>query len=92
MNPKAFLHLTQELEHEKERLEIQEFEARLQARDQERTKKPAEQKLSKEEQEEDKRRRVNEGEDHDTVVDKLREYARQEYLVKRKDQKITELR
>eukprot|EP00210_Caulerpa_lentillifera_P006915 g6612.t1 len=72
--------------------EKEEFEERLRIRDEEKTKRLMEKKLSKEEQQEANRRNYTSRDEKESLVPKLREYSRQEYLGKREDQKIQELR
>mgnify|MGYP000143914789 FL=1 len=77
---------------ERDQKEKEEFEERLRARDEEKTKKLMEKKLTKEEQREENRRKYQTLDEREEIVPKLREYSRQEYLAKREDQKIKELR
>lgn len=85
-----------DVEKEDERLrdqkEKEEFEERLRLKDEEKTKRLMEKKLSKEEQEDANRRKFKSQNEKEELIPKLREYSRQEYLGKREDQKIQELR
>lgn len=80
------------MEREKDQKEKEAFEERLRLRDEEKTKKLTEKKLTKEEQEEQSRRKYDTLDERKEVVPKLRKYSRQEYLAKREDQKIQELK
>jgi len=70
-----------------------EFERRLKERDAEKTRKLAERRVPKEELEEMRRRRdAEEAEDRLGVVHDLRKISRQEYLKKREEAKLEELK
>ena len=83
---------SQERERERDQREKEEFEERLRARDEEKTKKLTEKKLTKEEQKEESKRKYENLTEREELVPKLREYSRQEYLGKREEQKIQELK
>eukprot|EP00884_Botryococcus_braunii_P008381 jgi/Botrbrau1/17544/Bobra.0864s0003.1 len=83
--------LDEEEERERDQREKQEFEERLKARDEAKTRKIAEAKLSKEELEEIERRKYKTEEEKDALVPMLRDVSRQEYLKKREEQKLQEL-
>ncbi|KAK9803173.1 hypothetical protein WJX72_009006 [[Myrmecia] bisecta] len=72
--------------------EKEEFEERLRAKDDAKTRKLAEARLSKEELADMERRKYNTEEEREALMPMLRDVARQEYLKKREDAKIKELR
>ena len=79
-------------ERDRDLEEKAEFERRLKERDDAKTRKLAEKKVSKEDLEEIKRRkRAEEESDRTAVVSDLRKYSRQEYLKKREEAKIEDL-
>ncbi|KAK9845793.1 hypothetical protein WJX81_002540 [Elliptochloris bilobata] len=69
-----------------------EFEERLRARDEAKTRKIAEAKLSKEEVAEMERRKYDTEAEREALVPALRDVSRQEYLKKREEGKLQELR
>jgi pre-mRNA-splicing factor ATP-dependent RNA helicase DHX16 len=69
------------------------FEDRLRARDDDKTKKLTERKLTKEEIMEEERRGVHKtAEERDALMPDLRKVSREEYLKKREAQKLDELK
>lgn len=72
--------------------EKEEFEARLRAKDESRTRKVAETGLSKKEREEEERRQYGSVQERDELLPQLRDMSRQEYLKKREDKKLQELK
>ncbi|MEW5302705.1 MAG: hypothetical protein WDW36_005459 [Sanguina aurantia] len=82
------------LARENDLLEKQEFEERLRAKDDGKTKKTGNDgsKLSKAEQREADRRRYDSEADKERLVPMLRDVSRQQYLAKREEQKLDELR
>jgi len=81
-----------EEEREQDQREKEEFEERLRARDDEKTKKLVEQRFSKEELEDIERRKYDTEEQRKELLPALRDVSRQEYLKKREKQKLDELR
>ncbi|EFN51356.1 hypothetical protein CHLNCDRAFT_59259 [Chlorella variabilis] len=80
-------------EREADLREREEFEQRLKERDEARTRKLAEKRIPKEELEEaERRRRAEEAEDRKGTIATLRDVSRQEYLKKREDAKLEELK
>eukprot|EP00898_Chlorokybus_atmophyticus_P001287 jgi/Chlat1/2159/Chrsp17S02733 len=85
--------LERERERERDQKEKEEFEERLKARDEEKTKKVAEPgKLSKQAEAEKLKRMALGEEDREALVPTLREVSRQEYLKMREQKKLDELR
>eukprot|EP00246_Nothoceros_aenigmaticus_P007014 TRINITY_DN2059_c0_g1_i1.p1 TRINITY_DN2059_c0_g1~~TRINITY_DN2059_c0_g1_i1.p1 ORF type:complete len:238 (+),score=74.70 TRINITY_DN2059_c0_g1_i1:41-715(+) len=74
---------------EDDQREKEEFERRLRERDDAATKKLAEPKMSRKQQEEARRRA--EAQEHTEALNTLREVSRQEYLKKREQKKLDEL-
>ena len=82
-----------EEEMERDLKEKEEFEERLRRRDDEKTRKLTERKLTLEEQMELERRGLNKTEEeHNAMIPELRKFSRQEYLKKREVQKLEELK
>ncbi|PRW59127.1 pre-mRNA-splicing factor ATP-dependent RNA helicase DHX16 isoform A [Chlorella sorokiniana] len=80
-------------ERERDRLEKEEFEQRLRERDEAKTRKLAERRIPKEELEDmERRRRAEEAEDKKGMVATMRDISRQEYLKKREEAKLEELK
>lgn len=77
------------MERKKDKEDKEAFEARLMARDESKTKYIKRENNNKEEEEEEE---LVEMKTEEIVVEKLREYSRQEYLVKREEKKIQELK
>uniref|UniRef100_A0A7S0I880 RNA helicase n=1 Tax=Micromonas pusilla TaxID=38833 RepID=A0A7S0I880_MICPS len=82
-----------EEEMERDLKEKEEFEERLRRRDDEKTRKLTERKLTLEEQMELERRGLNKTEEErNAMIPELRNFSRQEYLKKREVQKLEELK
>lgn len=90
-DPEALEAARKEAEMEADRLEREAFEQRLKERDDAKTRKMAEAKLSKEDLADIKRRQYETEEEKQNIVPELRVFSRQEYLKKREDKKIEEL-
>lgn len=89
---KIDLEVAEEEERARDQAEKEEFERRLKERDELRTKKLAEAKISKQEMEDIIRRRAaEEAGDREKVVEDLRKLSRREYLKKREEIKLDEL-
>ncbi|KAK9798519.1 hypothetical protein WJX73_006705 [Symbiochloris irregularis] len=86
----------EEKQAERQRLKDQqdkeEFEARLKARDEAKTRRIAEARLSKEEVQEMEKRKYETEEQRDGMVPELRVVSRQMYLAKREAQKLADLK
>lgn len=80
-----------EVERQQDQREKEEFEARLQARDDEKTRRLVEQRIPKEELEDAARRKYETEEEKQGLLPKLRDYSRQQYLSKREDVKLQEM-
>jgi pre-mRNA-splicing factor ATP-dependent RNA helicase DHX16 len=79
-------------ERQRDLEEKAEFERRLKERDDAKTKKLAERKVSKTELEEiSRRRKAEEAENRNAVINDLRKFSRQEYLKKREEAKVEDL-
>lgn len=82
-----------EKDRQQDLAEKQEFEQRLKDRDEAKTRKLAEQKVGKAELAEiERRRRAEEAGDRRDTVNELRKISRQEYLKKREEAKLEELK
>ena len=82
-----------EEEMERDLKEKEEFEERLRRRDDEKTRKLTERKLTLEEQMELERRGLNKTEEErNAMIPELRKFSREEYLKKREVQKLDELK
>ena len=78
---------------ERDRAAREEFETRLRERDEARTRRLAEKKLSREELADlERRRRAEAAEDRQATTAALRDVSRQEYLKKREEAKLQELK
>ncbi|CAL8468358.1 g7898 [Coccomyxa elongata] len=80
------------LAEEKDQKEKEEFVERLRQKDEARTRKIAEAKLSKEELQEMERRKYETEEEKRTLIPELRGISREEYLKKREEQKLAEMK
>lgn len=78
-------------ERERDQREKEEFEARLKARDDEKTRKLVESRIPKEDLEDAARRKYETEEEKEGLLPKLRDFSRQEYLKKREDAKLQEM-
>lgn len=78
-------------ERERDQREKEEFEARLKARDDEKTRKLVESRIPKEDLEDAARRKYETEEEKEGLLPKLRDFSRQEYLRKREDAKLQEM-
>lgn len=80
-------------ERERDRQEKEEFEQRLKERDEAKTRKLAEARIPKAELEElERRRKAEEADDRKGMVKTMRDISRQEYLKKREEGKLEELK
>ncbi|DBA85647.1 TPA: hypothetical protein ACH3X1_005222 [Trebouxia sp. C0004] len=90
-DPEAVEAARKEAEMEADRVEREAFEQRLKERDDAKTRKMAEAKLSKEELADIERRKYANEEEKKDLLPRLREYSRQAYLIKREEKKVAEL-
>eukprot|EP00798_Chlamydomonas_sp_ICE-L_P001143 gene1143-3707_t len=81
-----------EADRERDKQEKEEFEERLRARDEKSTKKLAGEKMSKAEKRELEKRKYETEEEKEELIPALRDMSRQEYLRKREEAKLQELK
>lgn len=92
-DPAAAAERRRDDERERDRREKEEFEQRLKEKDEARTRKLAEKRIPKAELEElERRRAAEEADDRKGMVKTMREISRQEYLKKREEAKLEELK